>query len=25
MKFFLDTADVSAIKTINELGVVDGV
>ncbi|MBE6164279.1 MAG: fructose-6-phosphate aldolase, partial [Streptococcus gallolyticus] len=23
MKFFLDTADVSAIKTINELGVVD--
>ena len=25
MKFFLDTADVSAIKTINKLGVVDGV
>lgn len=25
MKFFLDTADVSAIKTINELSVVDGV
>ena len=25
MKFFLDTADVSAIKTINELGIVDGV
>ncbi|MCY7192810.1 fructose-6-phosphate aldolase [Streptococcus gallolyticus] len=25
MKFFLDTADVSAIKTVNELGVVDGV
>lgn len=25
MKFFLDTADVSAIKTINDLGVVDGV
>lgn len=25
MKFFLDTADVSAIKRINELGVVDGV
>ena len=25
MKFFLDTADVSAIKTINGLGVVDGV
>ena len=25
MKFFLDTADVSAMKTINELGVVDGV
>ncbi|MFC3928118.1 fructose-6-phosphate aldolase [Streptococcus caprae] len=25
MKFFLDTADVSAIKLINELGVVDGV
>ena len=25
MKFFLDTADVSAIKTINELGFVDGV
>lgn len=25
MKFFLDTADVSAIKAINELGVVDGV
>lgn len=25
MKFFLDTADVSAIKTINELGVMDGV
>ena len=25
MKFFLDTADVAAIKEINELGVVDGV
>ncbi len=25
MKFFLDTADVAAIKAINELGVVDGV
>lgn len=25
MKFFLDTADVSAIKTVNELGAVDGV
>lgn len=25
MKFFLDTADVAAIKDINELGVVDGV
>lgn len=25
MKFFLDTADVSAIKTINDLGIVDGV
>ena len=25
MKFFLDTADVSAINTINELGIVDGV
>lgn len=25
MKFFLDTANVEAIKTINELGLVDGV
>lgn len=25
MKFFLDTANVAAIKAINELGVVDGV
>ena len=25
MKFFLDTADVDAIKKINELGLVDGV
>ena len=25
MKFFLDTADVEAIKRINKLGLVDGV